>query len=57
MGAKAAKEKGVVFGRDLLGYRVSDGKIEVEPNGAETVRLIFHKFTAENKSVSPSHGS
>lgn len=51
-GQRRQMEKGVVFGRDLLGYRVSDGKIEVEPNGAETVRLIFHKFTAENKSVS-----
>lgn len=51
-GQKRQMEKGVVFGRDLLGYRVSDGKIEVEPNGAETVRLIFHKFTAENKGIS-----
>lgn len=51
-GQKRQMEKGVVFGRDLLGYRVSDGKIEVEPNGAETVRLIFHKFTKENKGIS-----
>ena len=51
-GQKRQMEKGVVFGRDLLGYRVSYGKIEVEPNGAETVRLIFHKFTVENKGIS-----
>lgn len=50
-GQKRQMEKGVVFGRDLLGYRVSDGKMQIEPVGAQTVRLIFHKFTAENKGV------
>lgn len=40
-------EKGVVFGRSLLGYDVKDGKITVNPEGAETVRLIFHKYARE----------
>lgn len=44
-------ERGVVFGRSLLGYEVSAGKITVEPEGAETVRLIFHKYALEQLSA------
>ena len=40
-------EKGVVFGRSLLGYDVKDGVLTLEPEGAETVRLIFHKYALE----------
>ena len=40
-------EKGVVFGRSLLGYDVKDGRLSVNPEGAETVRLIFHKYAVE----------
>lgn len=45
-------EKGVVFGRDMLGYRVRNGKLEVVPEEAEIVRLIFHKYLNEQKGTS-----
>ena len=45
-------EKGVVFGQSLLGYDVKDGKLSVNPVGAETVRLIFHKYALEQVSTS-----
>lgn len=45
-------EQGVVFGPSLLGYRVSGGKIAVEPEGAEVVRLIFQKYGLEKKGTS-----
>ena len=37
-------EQGVVFGRSMLGYDVKDGKMTVNPEGAEIVKLIFHKY-------------
>lgn len=40
-------ERGVVFGHSLLGYDVKDGILSVNPEGAETVRLIFHKYAVE----------
>ena len=40
-------ENGVVFGRSLLGYEVADGRLTIEPAGAETVRLIFQKYAVE----------
>lgn len=40
-------ERGVVFGRSLLGYDVADGKITINPKGAELVQLIFHKYAIE----------
>ena len=44
-------EQGVVFGRSLLGYDVKDGKMAVNPDGAEIVRLIFHKYVHERKGT------
>lgn len=44
-------ERGVVFGRSLLGYDVKEGKISVNPEGAELVRLIFHKYAIEQVST------
>jgi len=44
-------EKGVVFGRSLLGYDVKEGRLTVEPEGAELVRLIFHKYAVEQVST------
>lgn len=44
-------ERGVVFGRSMLGYEVKDGKMTVEPVGAELVRLIFHKYAVEKKGT------
>lgn len=45
-------ERGVVFGHSLLGYDVKDGKITVEPEGAEIVRRIFRKYGIEKKGTS-----
>lgn len=44
-------ERGVVFGRSLLGYDVKDGHITVNPEGAEVVRQIFHKYGVEKKGA------
>lgn len=44
-------EKGVVLGRDMLGYDVRDGKLIINEGGAETVRLIYHKFLDEGKGA------
>lgn len=43
-------ERGVVFGRSLLGYTVRQGQIEIEPQGAEIVRQIFRRYTIEQIS-------
>lgn len=48
-GQKRRMEQGVVFGRDMLGYTVRNGRLELEPEGAEVVRQIFHKYTIEGK--------
>lgn len=45
-------EQGVVFGRSLLGYRVHQGTLIIEPEEAELVRLIFHKYGVEHKGTS-----
>lgn len=44
-------EQGVVFGRDLLGYRVENGKLFVNEEEKEIVRLIFQKFLLEGKGT------
>ena len=48
-GQTRSMEKGVVFGGSLLGYDVISGKMIVNPEGAEIVRLIFHKYLQERK--------
>ncbi len=48
-GQRRRMEQGVVFGRDMLGYDVRDGKLIVNENGAEIVRLIYHKYLDEGK--------
>lgn len=50
-GQKRSMEQGVVFGRDLLGYDVRNGKLYINEEGAEIVRLIFHKFVNEGKGT------
>ena len=45
-------EQGVVFGRSMLGYDVKDGKMTVDPEGAEIVKLIFRKYGNEKKGTS-----
>lgn len=50
-GQRRMMEQGVVFGRDMLGYDVRDGKLYINQEGAETVRLIYHKFLNEGKGT------
>lgn len=45
-------ERGIVFGTSLLGYDVKGGHMTVNPEGAEIVRLIFHKYGVEKKGTS-----
>ena len=44
-------ENGVVFGHSLLGYRVKNGQLTVEPEGAEVVKWIFQKYAYEQESA------
>ena len=44
-------ERGVVFGTSMLGYDVKNGKMTINPEGAEVVRLIFHKYGVEKKGT------
>lgn len=50
-GQRRQMEKGVVFGRSMLGYDVKDGRMYINKEGAETVRLIFRKFVDEGKGT------
>ncbi len=50
-GLRRQMEKGVVLGRDMLGYDVRDGKLIINKEGAETVKLIYHKFLDESKGA------
>lgn len=50
-GQKRQMEQGVVFGRSMLGYDVEGGKMTINEDGAEIVRLIFHKFVDEGKGT------
>lgn len=50
-GQQRRMEQGIVFGRDLLGYTVKNGKLFLNPLEAETVRLIYHKFLDEGKGT------
>ena len=44
-------EKGVVFGRAPLGYRLEQGRLTPEPEGAALVRRIFTLYGAEGMSA------
>lgn len=44
-------ERGVVFGTSMLGYDVKKGKLTVNPEGAEIVKLIFYKYGVEKKGT------
>lgn len=45
-------EKGVVFGRSMLGYDVQNGQMFMNREGAEIVKLIFRKYGVEKKGTS-----
>ena len=44
-------ERGVVFGTSMLGYDVKEGHLTVNTDGAEVIRLIFHKYGVEKKGT------
>lgn len=50
-GQQRRMEQGVVFGRDLLGYRVKNGMLSINPEEVPVVKAIFHKYTNEGKGV------
>lgn len=50
-GQRRQMEKGIVFGRSLLGYDVKDGKLFINKEGADVVRSIFNKYTVEGKGT------
>ena len=50
-GQKRQMEKGVVFGRNLLGYKVKGGRLYLVEDEAEIVKLIFHKYLNEGKGT------
>ena len=50
-GQKRRMEQGVVFGNSMLGYSVKKGKLYLNEDEADIVRLIFHKFTEEGKGT------
>ncbi len=50
-GHKRRMEQGIVFGRDLLGYSVRNGKLYLNQEESEIVRLIFHKYLVEEKGT------
>ena len=55
-GQKRRMEQGVVFGRDMLGYRVKSGRLEIIPEEAEIVRSIFYKYLHEGKGTNTHNG-
>lgn len=51
-GQAQALKRGVVFGNNsIYGYTLRDGQLTVEPEQAEVVRLIYHKFLTERKGT------
>jgi len=51
-GQLQAMKNGVVFGNNsLYGYTVKGGKLTVQPEQAEVVRQVYHKFLVERKGT------
>lgn len=50
-GQKRQMERGIVFGRDLLGYTVKNGVLKINQREVSIVKAIFHKFTNEGKGT------
>ena len=50
-GQKRRMEQGIVFGRDLLGYRVNNGILSINEDEVPVVKAIFHKYTNEGKGT------
>ena len=51
-GQLQAMKRGVVFGnQSLYGYTLTRGQLTVEPEQAEIVRLVYHKYLVERKGT------
>ena len=50
-GQSRSMEQGIVFGSSLLGYHVANGRMSIDPAGAQTVKLIFYKYLNEQKGA------
>lgn len=50
-GQQRRMEQGVVFGRDMLGFRVKNGVLSINPEEVPVVKAIFHKYTNEGKGT------
>ena len=51
-GQAQAMKRGVVFGNDTIyGYTLQKGRLTVNPEQAEVVRQVYHKFLAERKGT------
>ena len=50
-GQSRQMEKGVVFGTSMLGYDLRNGKLTINPEGANVVKQIFHKYGVEKKGT------
>ena len=46
-GQRRQMERGIGFGRELLRYSVTNGRLEIDEDGAQTVRLIFRMYTED----------
>ena len=44
-------EKGVVFGRDMIGYDVKNGVLTINEEGARIVRKVFEMFVYEDLNI------
>lgn len=51
-GQSRRMEQGIVFGHSMLGYDIKNGKMTINPQGAELVKLIFQKYGNEKKGSS-----
>lgn len=50
-GQRRQMERGVVFGRNLLGYTVHNGRLTIEPHGAEIVTQIYRMYLGEGQGT------
>ncbi|MGN0371849.1 MAG: recombinase family protein [Enterocloster sp.] len=50
-GQQRRMEQGVVFGRDLIGYNVKNGKLKINEEEVPIVQTVFHKYTNEGKGA------
>ncbi len=50
-GQKRSMEKGVVFGTNVYGYNLKDGKLSINEEESKIIKLIYFKYLTEGKGV------